>query len=165
MNQKNMVQKGSQAYYERQTAMGRSTLLVVLCLTAANLLLLLSNTNFYLLFSASVPYYLTILARGYDLAAHGAVNQAYTWIAVGISAVVLGAYLACWLLSRKNPTWLTVGLVLFVVDTVCLALLCRLVFGGFSESILDFVMHGWVIYELAVAIRAARRLQGGDYDP
>ena len=46
MNQKNMVQKGSQAYYERQTAMGRSTLLVVLCLTAANLLLLLSNTYF-----------------------------------------------------------------------------------------------------------------------
>lgn len=64
MKKEQMVEKGSQEYYERQVAMGRSTLLVVLCLTAANLLLLISNTNFYLLFSASVPYYLTSLARG-----------------------------------------------------------------------------------------------------
>lgn len=50
-------------------------------------------------------------------------------------------------------------LVLFVVDTVCLALLCRFIFGGFTDSILDLVMHGWVIYELLVGLRAARRLQ------
>ena len=46
MKKEQMVEKGSQAYYERQVAMGRSTLLVVLCLTVANLLLLISNVNF-----------------------------------------------------------------------------------------------------------------------
>ena len=159
MKKEQMVEKGSQEYYERQVAMGRSTLLVVLCLTVANLLLLISNTNFYLLFSASVPYYLTSLARGFDLAEFGGVNHAYTWMALGVSALILGLFLACWLLSRKTPQWLTVGLVLFVVDTVCLALLCRFIFGGFTDSILDLVMHGWVIDELLVGIRAVRRLQ------
>ena len=163
MKKEQMVEKGSQAYCERQVAMGRSTLLVVLCLTAANLLLLISNVNFYLLFSASVPYYLTSMARGFDLAEFGTVNNTYTWMALGVSTLILGLFLACWLLSRKAPQWLTVGLVLFAVDTICLALLCRFIFGGFTDSLLDLVMHGWVIYELSVAIRAARRLQNGEY--
>lgn len=158
MKKEQMVEKGSREYYERQVAMGRSTLLVVLCLTAANLLLLISNTNFYLLFSASVPYYLTALARGYDLAIYGSVNHGYTWAALAVSAVVLGAYLLCWFLSRNASGWLTVGAVLFVVDTICLAILCRFVFGDFTGSIMDFVMHAWVIYELFVGVRAAHRL-------
>ena len=158
MKKEQMVEKGSWEYYERQVAMGRSTLLVVLCLTAANLLLLISNTNFYLLFSASVPYYLTSLARGFDLAASGAVNGGYTWAALVFSALVLGLYLLCWLLSKKNPKWLTVSLTLFAMDTICLALLCRFVFGGFTDSIMDFFMHAWVIYELYVGVRAARNL-------
>lgn len=149
MKKEQMVEKGSREYYERQVAMGRSTLLVVLCLTAANLLLLISNTNFYLLFSASVPYYLTSLARSFDLAEFGGVNHVYTWMALGVSTLILGLFLVCWLLSRKTPQWLTVGL----------ALLCWFIFGGFTDSILDLVMHGWVIYELLVGIRAARRLQ------
>lgn len=157
----NTVEKGSQEYYERQVSMGRSALLVVLCLTALNLVLLIAGSSTYLLFSASVPYYLTVMARGYDLAVYGGVNHGYTWAALAISAVVLGLYLLCWFLSRKTHGWLTVGTVLFVVDTVCLALLCRFVFGGFTDSIMDFLMHGWVIYELFVGIRAARRLQSG----
>ena len=156
---KDTVEKGSQAYYERQVAMGRSALLVVLCLTAINLVLLLAGSNTYLLFSASVPYYLTALARGFDLAAYGSVNQGYTWAALAVSLVVLGLFLLCWFLSRNAPNWLTVGGVLFVMDTICLALLCRFIFGGFAGSIMDFAMHAWVLYELFVGIRAARRLQ------
>ena len=154
----NMVEKGSQEYYERQVAMSRGTILLVLCLTALNLALLLVGSNTYLLFSASVPYYLTIMARGFDLAASGAVNGGYTWTALAFSALVLGLYLLCWLLSKKNTKWLTVSLTLFAVDTICLALLCRFVFGGFTDSIMDFFMHAWVIYELYVGIRAARNL-------
>ncbi|MGM9605850.1 MAG: hypothetical protein ACI3XG_12395 [Faecousia sp.] len=146
----NAVEKGSPEYHERQVAMGRSALLVVLCLTVLNLVLLIAGSNTYLLFSASVPYYLTVMARGYDLAAYGGVNQGYTWAALAISAVVLGLFLLCWFLSRKTPSWLTAGLVLFVLDTICLALLCRFVFGGFMDSILDFFMHAWVLWELAV---------------
>lgn len=100
---KDTVEKGSQAYYERQVAMGRSALLVVLCLTALNLVLLLAGSNTYLLFSASVPYYLTALARGFDLAAYGSVNQGYTWAALAVSLVVLGLFLLCWFLSRNAP--------------------------------------------------------------
>ena len=154
----NAVEKGSQEYYERQLSMGRSALLIVLCLTVLNLALLVAGSNTYLLFSASVPYYLTALARAYDLTIHGSVNHGYTWGALAISAVVLGAYLLCWFLSRNTSGWLTVGAVLFVVDTICLAILCRFVFGGFAGSIMDFFMHAWVIYELLVGVRAAHRL-------
>ena len=155
----NMVEKGSREYYERQVAMSRGTILLVLCLTVLNLALLLVGFNTYLLFSASVPYYLTIMARGFDLATSGAVNGGYTWTALAFNALVLGLYLVCWLLSKKNPKWwLLVSLTLFVVDTICLALLCRFVFGGFTDSLMDFFMHTWVIYELYVGTRAARNL-------
>ena len=79
MNKKeNMVEKGSEAYYQRQVSMGRSTLLLVVALTVLNLGLVFAGANTYLLFSASGPYYLTVMARGFDLAAYGAVNQSYT---------------------------------------------------------------------------------------
>lgn len=103
MKKEQMVEKGSQEYYERQVAMGRSTLLVVLCLTAANLLLLISNTNFYLLFSASVPYYLTSLARGFDLAEFGGVNHAYTWMAFGSERPDFGV-VPCLLAAEPEDT-------------------------------------------------------------
>lgn len=154
----NMVEKGSQEYDERQISMSRGAILLVLCLTVVNLGLLIAGSNTYLLFAASAPYYLTIMARGFDLAASGAVNGGYTWTALVFSALALGLYLLCWLLSKKNPKWLTVSLILFTVDTICLALLCRFVFGGFTDSIMDFFMHAWVIYELYVGVRAARNL-------
>lgn len=159
----NMVEKDSQAYYERQLSVGRSAILLVLMLTVINLAMVLLGADFYLLFSASVPYYLTVIARGFDLAASGGANQAYTWAALGVSAVVLGLYLLCWILSRKQPNWLVVSLVLFILDTVCLALFCLFVFGGFMESIVDFLMHGWVIYEVVIGIRAAHCLKDGEY--
>lgn len=154
----NMVEKGSQEYDERQISMSRGAILLVLCLTVVNLGLLIAGSNTYLLFAASAPYYLTIMARGFDLAASGAVNGGYTWTALVFSALVLGLYLLCWLLSKKNPKCLTVSLTLFAVDTICLVLLCRFVFGGFTDSIMDFFMHAWVIYELYVGVRAARNL-------
>lgn len=154
----NMVEKGSLEYDERQISMSRGAILLVQCLTVVNLGLLIAGSNTYLLFAASAPYYLTIMARGFDLAASGAVNGGYTWAALVFSALVLGLYLLCWLLSKKNPKWLTVSLILFTVDTICLALLCRFVFGGFTDSIMDFFMHAWVIYELYVGVRAARNL-------
>ena len=153
-----MVEKGSQEYDERQVSMSRGAILLVLCLTVVNLGLLIAGSNTYLLFAAFAPYYLTIMARGFDLAASGAVNGGYTWTALVFSALVLGLYLLCWLLSKKNPKWLTVSLTLFTMDTICLALLCRFVFGGFTDSIMDFFMHAWVIYELYVGVRAARNL-------
>ena len=159
----NMVEKGSQEYYERQVAMSRGTILLVLCLTVLNLALLFAGSNTYLLFSASVPYYLTIMARGFDLAAYGSVNCGYTWAALAASAVVLALYLVCWYLSKKQNNWLMMGTVLFVLDTIFLVVLCRFVFGGFTESILDFLMHGWVLYELTVAIKAGKKLNDGDY--
>ena len=70
----NMVEKGSQEYDERQVSMSRGAILLVLCLTVVNLGLLIAGSNTYLLFAASAPYYLTIMARGFDLAASGAVN-------------------------------------------------------------------------------------------
>ena len=154
----NMVEKGSQEYDERQVSMSRGAILLVLCLTVVNLGLLIAGSNTYLLFAAFAPYYLTIMARGFDLAASGAVNGGYTWTALVFSALVLGLYLLCWLLSKKNPKWLTVSLTLFAVDTICLALLCRFVFGGFTDRVMDFFMHAWVIYELYVGVRAARNL-------
>lgn len=161
-NRENMAEKGSQVYYERQVAAGRSAVLLVLGLTVINLVMVLLGLDFYLLFSISLPYYLTVIARSLDIAA-GAALGPYTWAALAVSGAVLGGYLLCWFRSGKQQKWLKVALVLCILDTICLVLFCLFVFGDFLGSIVDILMHGWVIYEIAVSLRAARCLRDGEY--
>ena len=149
------VDKNSREYLESKIKSARHSLLPVLIFTIVNLVLLLSDGSTYFLFSASVPYYLTAFGMGMDLELTGSV---FTTTALVISAVILAAYLLCWIFSKKKVGWYVFALVLFIVDTALLVLLA-LSFEMLADSIMDLVFHAWVVLELCQALSCHKKLQ------
>lgn len=151
----NTVDKNSPEYLEKQIAGGRYSLLLILIFTVVNLILLFVDANRYFIFSSAIPYYATAFCMGMDEAAFGGFGT-FTIIALVISAVILGIYLLSWLLSNKRTGWLIVSLVVFSLDTVCL-----LIFNYLLEinGLIDILFHLWAIFELAQAVRCARKLK------
>lgn len=163
---RNSANKTSPEYLLQQIAGARSALLVVLIFTVVNLVMLLLDSGTYFLFSASVPYYLTAFGLGMDIGMGESGIGTFTLISLGISAVMLLLYLLSWLLSKKRSGWLVVALVAFVLDTVALVLVC-LAFDAVTDSIVDFLFHGWVILQLAQGIIANRKIRKmiREFDP
>ena len=123
-NKTDKPQKGTREYWENKMRGGRYSLMLVLIFTVVNVAFLLLDFNSYFLFSASLPYYLTAFGKGIDNAfTNGSwdVTGTYTLTALGISVVILGIFLLCWLLSKKRYGWLVAALVLFLLDTLFLA--------------------------------------------
>lgn len=151
-NQK--VDKNSREYLTQKRNTGRSTLLMILIFTVVNLIMLVTQTDYYFLFSASVPFYLTMFGMAFDEWVVGT----FTSTALAISAVILALFLLCWLFSKKRRGWLMVALVLFVVDTLALAYF-SVSMEMLSDNIVDFVFHGWAIWELIAAWKADKKLE------
>jgi len=147
----------SRVNLNRQVTGGRYSLLLIFLLTIVNLVLLLLNTDRYFLFSASVPYYLTLIGMGLD-------NNfsplswdeigTYTLTALVISAVILLLYFLCLLLSTKRPGWLGAALVLFVLDTLALGGFSLALYDNPMVNLMDGFLHLWAIVELFQAVRA-----------
>lgn len=159
---RNAVDKNSPDYLRSQVANGRHSLLLILGFTVVNLVMVLLDSGTYFLFSASVPYYLTLFSKGID---NGFVDGAwpengpYTIAALIVSAVILVLFLVCWLLSKKRPGWLVPALVLFVVDTLALLWCTFNLLNDSAGNIMDFVFHFWAIWELIRAIRCSSKLK------
>ena len=155
-------QRESRSALNRQVAGGRYALLLIFLFTIVNLVLLLLNTDTYFLFSASLPYYLTMLGMGMD-------NQftSLSWDAIGtytvtglvISAVILGLYLLFLCLSTKRPGWLLGALILFLLDSAALAVFTFALYENPATNLMDGFLHLWAIIELVQAIRANRKLK------
>lgn len=154
----NPVDKNSPEYLAKQVAGGRYSLLLILIFTVVNLILLLVDANRYFLFSASVPYYFTAFGMGMDSVISDGIGT-YTITALVISVLILGVYLVCWLLSKKQVGWLTAALVLFSIDTVGLLFFSFIIMESPLSNLLDILLHAWAIYELAYAIRCAGKLK------
>jgi len=145
---------------------GRSNLLFVVIFSLVNVFLLLTGSDTYFLFSATIPYYLVII--GMDLCGKfppeyyegredfTPLDSSVLVVLAVIAVVMIALYLLCWLLSSKGRVaWLIVALVLFGTDTALMFLL-----QGFSlESILDILFHAWVLYYLIVGVTAHFKLK------
>lgn len=149
------IDKNSREYLENKLRGARHSLLLVLVFTVVNLVLLLTDGNTYFLFSAAVPYYLTAFGMGMDFDTGSSV---FTTTALVISAVILLAYLLCWIFSKKKVGWYVVALVLFILDTVLLVLMA-FALELLSDSIMDLVFHAWVVVELCQALVANKKLK------
>lgn len=149
---KKSVGKTSTNYMIARVHRGRSALAVLAAFTAVNLIMLVLQTGTYFLFSASVPYYLTLFAFYIDNLSIGSV----TITALVISALILGVYLLCFLMfSRqigKGNGWLIAALVLFCLDSLGLLFAAFYLEETPARKLMDFIFHGWVIWQLAVAI-------------
>lgn len=148
------VDKNSREYLLQQYSSGRVTLVAVLLLTVINVVLMITGSDRYFLFSASVPYYLTAFGMAFD----GSGIGTFTLTALVISAVILAVYLVCWLLAKKRPGWLTAALVLFIVDTAALLAL-SVWMDMLWVNILDLVFHVLAAVSLWQAVRASQKLK------
>ena len=145
----------------------RVNLLFVVGFTLVNMILTLTGSDTYFLFSAHVPYFITV----YGVVFCGMMpTEFYTELGVselellpksaiavfvGIAAVLVAVYFVCWLLSKKRVGWLIAALSFFAIDTVLLILN----YGIGVESIIDLLFHAWVIYYLIAGIVAHQKLK------
>ena len=125
----------------------RSNLLLAMILTVVNIVMLLAENGYMLLFSISVPYYVAVF--GYLM---GMLEGS-----IVIAAVILVVYFLCWLLSKNKSGWLLAAAILFTVDTLALAALYVLA-EDFS-GILDAVIHIIVLYYLYAGVGAGKKLK------
>ena len=153
--------------YERNYSSSRHNLLLIVAFTVINLLLLVTNSGSYFLFSAYIPYFIAFMAMylcGYapeEYYAEGLEevpfldNSVFITMMV-ICAVIILLYLLAWFMSSKHRVgWLIFALVFFGLDT-----LGMLFINGFSmDSAVDILFHAWVIFSLINGIVGHYKLQ------
>lgn len=151
--------------YESKYNSARMNLLLVLAFTAVNIILLLTGSYTYFLFSASIPYFLVdmgmLMCGKYppevyvgELAGMEFLPPAVLVILTILAVLILAAYVLCWVFSKKKVGWLMAALVLFIIDTLGMFIL----YGISFDSIIDILFHAWVIWYLVSGIRAHNAL-------
>lgn len=145
----------------------RVNLLAVVVFTVINIVSLATGIGGYFLFSASVPYVITMFGlvlcgmmpdefyQEMEMEGMFFLDESFFYITLAISVLILGLYVLCWFFSKKKPVWLTIALVLFIIDTVVMFLY----YGIALDMILDIAFHAWVIWILVSGIRAHKDLQ------
>ena len=146
-----MQQRG---FLQRQVNMARYMLLGTVIITVVNLALLLAQADVYIVYSASVPYYLGWFGWVMD----GYVVGQMTRMGMLLAATVLAVYLLVWFLAGGRPVWLKVGLGLLIADTALLLALVLWMDGSIFAFFWEFALHGAVIYELVMGISAHKKL-------
>ena len=129
----------------------RGNLLVMVIMTAVNIGLSVANSGRAFLFRAFLPE----LAIDFF-------SDIVPWAGFTIAALLLGLYLLCWALSKKQSAWMTAALVLFAMDTaVFLALFASICLAGkFAFGmLLEVAFQAWVLYYLIIGVLAAKELK------
>jgi len=135
----------------------RGNLLLVVAFTVINLILMAAGSNFYLLFSATVP---------------GLVYIATWYSAVGLIAAlaITAVYLVCYLLSKKYRVFILVAMILFAVDTaIFLFLLFEIMAAATFEFmfLVELAFHAWILFYLitgTVAWAKLRKVTAGELE-
>ena len=161
------TQPSSRQLYEQKYNASRANLLLLILFTAINLILLVINADFYFLFSAFIPYFMTSMAMLFcgmlpdeyytdGLEGMEFFDESVFYIVLAVSVVITLVYLATWIFSSKGRVgWMITALALFSLDTVAMLSL-----GGVAlDSIIDLLFHIWVIYYLAIGIHAHYKLK------
>ena len=144
----------------------RMNLLLVIAFTAINILLLITNSGSYFLFSAAVPYLLVdvgmVLCGMYppeayqgELAGFEPLPPVVFYCLLAIAVVLLLLYLVAFFLSKKQVGWLIFALVFFSVDTLAMFAY----FGISLSSLLDIAFHVWAIVIFVQGIQAHGKLK------
>ncbi|MBQ2812785.1 MAG: helix-turn-helix domain-containing protein [Clostridia bacterium] len=140
-----------------------SNLLLVVAFSVVNIILLLLNSGSYFLFSAFIPYLAVDSAMFlcglypeeyyYDVPDIVFQDKPYFYVMLAVAFAMLGVYLLCWYLARKKKVGaLVFALVFFVLDTAAMLLMTEL-------SIIDMLIHIWVISYLIIGLSTYRKMK------
>jgi hypothetical protein len=151
---------------ERRYESSLSSLLLITVFSAVNLVLLLTNSDSYFLFSAYIPYLLGDYAMFFcgrypeeyyaDIPDMEFFGTPVFAVIVAVAVLFVLFYLLCWLFAKKKKAvWLIFALSLFIIDTIIMFIVV-----GFSpEMIMDVIFHAWAIVSLALGISAYTKLK------
>ena len=144
----------------------RTNILLVIILTVINSALLFLGSDTYFVFSAAIPYYMTLMgllytgrmpAEWYE-GVEGFIPDpdAVLYIYVAIAVAFVAFYILTLALSGKHGYgWVLAALIVFVVDTFAMFYL-----NGFADDMfLDIIFHAWVVISLARGVIAAVNLK------
>lgn len=157
--------KTMRAALQSKYSAARTNLLMVVAFTAINILMLAFGGGSYFLFSATVPYLITL----YGMLLCGMLpeevyegmegmfflDESFFYITLVISAAILALYVICFFFSKKKPVFLTIGLVIFAIDTLVMVLY----YGISADMIMDAIFHAWVLWILFSGVKANSELK------
>ena len=144
----NLPQKGTPEYTIRRFEIARINLMTAILMTVINIVLDLTGSDSYFLFSISFPYY------EFD-------KEAIPMMVV--CTAILGFYVLAWLLSKKKPGWMIAALVAFALDCVYLVVFSFFVVQNFSyaasyrDFILEYAFHIWVLVYLIIGVCSCKK--------
>lgn len=142
------------ALLEKKYTEAYRNIYIVLAMTVINLVLLLTNSGRYFLFSASVPYLLVVVSQAF----YGEIAGGLFYVLIGIAALILLMYLLCGIFAGKGRKgWLVFALVMFALDSLVMLLL-GIGTNALADSIFDLVIHAMVLYSFISGISAANKL-------
>jgi len=119
----------------------RYSLVAVIVATVINIVLLLCNQIIILPFSATVPYYLSVLAVMAE-------TQTQLWLFLPISVSFMVVYLVSALLSRLHYSFIIAAAALHLVDTVGAVYMLTLRLD--ASGVIDVVVHIAVVAILVI---------------
>lgn len=154
MNLNVPADKQSAEYQKTLVKTARTNLWVALAFTVLNVVMILTGSNQYFLFSMTLPYYLTFFGYVFDYLTVGT----YTLTGLTLAVVPVLALALCAYMSKRSSRWLVGSTVVFGLDTV--AMLALLLWSGdVGAMVVDIIFHGWVLFCLVRGIRADGRLK------
>jgi hypothetical protein len=144
----------------------KMSLLLLVIFTAVNIVLLISQSSTYFLFSATVPYVLVDLGLYWtgmyppeyyaDIINPEFMDSTVFVFMLSIALLIIVFYFLCWLLSKNGRKgWFIAAIVFFSIDTLALFYF----YGVNTDMIMDIIFHVWVIVELAMGIHATAELK------
>lgn len=143
----------------------RYNLLAVVIFTAINIIMAAFGTGGYFLFSATIPYVITITGlvlcgmmpeefyEGLD--GMYFLNESFFYITLAISALILVLYLLCFFFSKKRTLWVKIALGMFIIDSAFMLLY----YGIALDMLFDVLFHVWVIWILVSGLKAEKKLR------
>ena len=157
-NKANNTTMSRQEILENKYKSSVSSLLLVIIMSAVNIVLLVANSNTYFLFSAFIPYALADYGmyfcgmyseEYYDMQSMEFLDKSFLVVTIAIAIAILLLYFLCWFFAKKKKVgWLVFATVLFAIDTLSMFALI-----GFSvDSIIDIVFHLYVLLYLIIGI-------------
>jgi hypothetical protein len=153
---RNVKQLAPRALYQSKFNSARYNLLLVVAMTAINVVLLMLGGSSYFLFSATVPYSLAI--DGMYMtgrmpeewyadwpASVPFLDSGYMTVMMVIAFAIILVYLACFFFSKNFKTgWMIAATVVFILDTLYMVF----IYGVGADSVMDILLHAWVLYYL-----------------
>ena len=132
----------------------RGNLLLVVAFTLINLILTISNTGWYFLFSATVP--ILILAEFQVLSSY--LGGGYWAVGIFLAFLIAALYFVFWLLSKKFRVFFLVALVVFALDTLILLFYVFFIFEFEAGLLIDLAFSAWVLYYLIIGTKSWAKL-------